>query len=733
MKKIILMTIALIMVSVVFALSSTVPNFVGKSNPFTLNLTTPKIVYLDIPFGQYINASLNFTVTGNLTGALHVYHFQGDCDDETGRNDCVNNGCVFKNMTYGQGIYCNQSDAGDFINYTFKNISEAFTMFAFIRGAGPGLSILDNRVGGNSNFLQVYTDGAAQAQVSYGIGDTFIGNFGNIDYATTDSLYTFTYDAADSYNFTIYRNDTQVASKFSAFPVPSLWNDDRYFHGGTLGAGAWRDLFIDELYIFNKTFTEAEVKDFYDNFINYWVNIKYGNYDLTISKNVTEIDISTDIQTILNQSCSCPLCSVVNNKCRIGFNYSYFPGLSGLVTTEIINITYIYGVDDCSNYNFKIGNISYQDEFDFSPLTVDTITYNLNIAGPFSQVISGTFTNSVSDNFCSLTNITQQGVDLDVYGSLTLQKAGYTTRIYTNDISNAYVFKSEPLTELVFYLLNTGNTSQVTFNIKDILTLLSLDTVKVDMALLNNGTYSVVESRLSDIIGNVVFSYQTNKAYRFNFTKRGYSKLSFDVNPITSSEYDIFLIPTQQINASDNYARININYEPVAFYDNRTTIFNFTIFSVYDELNSYSYNLSYPGGFVTNSGSTASGEPLSSTFAINGASMFDRVKLQHTYNTDLAGTRTVTQYFNIIVQPLNTTLAGQTNKTYGLGLFERLLIVVMVSILIVGIGSLIGQPLPAMMIGLLLFGYWVFVGFIPLWSVLISIFVAIILISARSE
>ena len=61
------------------------------------------------------------------------------------------------------------------------------------------------------------------------------------------------------------------------------------------------------------------------------------------------------------------------------------------------------------------------------------------------------------------------------------------------------------------------------------------------------------------------------------------------------------------------------------------------------------------------------------------------------------------------------------DNTYGLGLFERVLIMTLVIIFLVGVASIMGQPLGGVVLSLFIMGVFITIGFIPFWIVALSL------------
>jgi hypothetical protein len=248
-----------------------------------------------------------------------------------------------------------------------------------------------------------------------------------------------------------------------------------------------------------------------------------------------------------------------------------------------------------------------------------------------------------------------------------------------------------------------------------------------------NGAYTSLETKYSDIAGHITFNYLPNNNYQFTCSKTGYTPYTFILNPITSATWDIFLTPEQTVTYANTFDRISINVNPQIYYSGNNQ-FNFTINSFFNELTSYSYTLTYPGGTTTNSGLNPSGEKLTSNINIVSPNSFDNVQLDITYTMPIFGTNKLTYYYpigNLTQNTLINPIGG--DPTYGLGLIERLLIVVFGAIIIAGLCFLAGSEILGMALQFIWSGYWCYVSFVPLWAFLPSMFVAIIILSSRTQ
>ena len=71
-------------------------------------------------------------------------------------------------------------------------------------------------------------------------------------------------------------------------------------------------------------------------------------------------------------------------------------------------------------------------------------------------------------------------------------------------------------------------------------------------------------------------------------------------------------------------------------------------------------------------------------------------------------------------------------SAFGLGIFERVLIATVIILFVMGIATIVGQPLGGFVLGLFVASYLVYVAFIPLWLILPSMFIGVIFMIWKS-
>lgn len=382
--------------------------------------------------------------------------------------------------------------------------------------------------------------------------------------------------------------------------------------------------------------------------------------------------------------------------------------------TEVTQTVNNLFIDNCSNSSFfKAGEVYFKN-LDGTPRITNSTLSITGEASYYNLAEVSNFSLCVYPNYINLSSTF----------SIQFSNAG-ATQYYTDTLG----FTNQSLTTIILYL--QSGTETTTFTIKDKDTYMALENVYASMLRLVGGSWTVVESKLSDLTGRAQFTYIEDVEYKFILSKNNYQTYTFNLNPILFTEYDVLLTKDAVINETPDYDRIALYYSPKIFYNDLTNNFTFTIVSPYNELIAYGYTLTYPGGTTTNSGSNSKGEQLYDEFIITGATPSDRLRLDYYYNIPTSGLRSYTYYYSIQIG--NNTMIANRTATYGLGLLERVLIAVFIAIMVVGIATLIGQPIAGLGLGLIMLGYLSYIGFLPVWTILLPIIIGLIILGSRPE
>lgn len=332
---------------------------------------------------------------------------------------------------------------------------------------------------------------------------------------------------------------------------------------------------------------------------------------------------------------------------------------------------------------------------------------------------------SQSDYVTNNGSLYLDGLDPNEY-QLLFNSSGYSPRTYTITVGNG---SSQQLTA---YLASSYSTTIFTITDQD--TGEVLENVLSTMYRFINNSWEPVESKYTDITGKVQFSYLPNVNYKFYLSKSNYQDYIFYLNPILFSTYSVGMSKSSTIDQEQDFDKISVIYAPTSFNYGNVTDFNWIVSSPSGELINYGFTLIYPGGSSSVGGSNAIGEQLTTSINITSGNIFSQVQLNYYYETTTTGVRNFTYYFPISF-PAGTsgyTFISNRNQTYGLGIFERVLVVTLIIILVMGIAALVGQPIPGLALSLLVFGFVVYIGFIPLWLILIPCLFGVIFLIWKS-
>jgi hypothetical protein len=380
----------------------------------------------------------------------------------------------------------------------------------------------------------------------------------------------------------------------------------------------------------------------------------------------------------------------------------------------IFNLSY-FGVDNCSNAvsNTTTLNVSFLDIVTGNPVKINgsiqatgQANYQKNLLDIYSYKLC------IYPDYANLSEL------------LTIQYAPFG--ILSSYSSNTYL---NNITQYLNFYTQSSATSSVIFTIKDKNLGSLLENVQLVMQRLIGGVWTTVEQRYSDNTGRVQFYYEPNVQYQVLISKTGYISQTLTYNPILFSSYDIALIKTTLIDNVPDFNGITYSYSPKIFLNGSNT-FNFSIQTPYNILNKYGYILQWCNNATSSEGTSIGGSILSSTYSINCTSP-SYLYVHYWYNTDESGTRNFTDKYNIIFPYGNYTWMSLKDKDYGLGLLERIVILTFISIIIVGIASMAGQAYAGLFLAICVYGFFTYVGFIPIWFCLIMVIPALLLIAGK--
>jgi hypothetical protein len=371
----------------------------------------------------------------------------------------------------------------------------------------------------------------------------------------------------------------------------------------------------------------------------------------------------------------------------------------------------------------------------FSLYDTNSITftvYDENSAAHTTKNITATFTS---------TNGSFMAYSKSAVENYTVYKSNITPQTYTV-LFTASTY--EPRTYMIIvgerstqtmnvYLTNTTSNTIFTVSDKDSNEILS--DVACTMYKSIGESWQPVESKFSDITGKAQFTYVTYTNYKFLMTKNGYDNKIFYLNPILYTSYDVKLTRQSIINYSQDFDTLSIIYSPDELFNGTENTFSVLFNAPYGNLISYGATLTYPGGSNSSSDTNAQGSQLTMKVTPRATSAEQTAVLNYFYYTTTAGNRSFRT--TIPIRPSTNSSSDMTfmsnrDKTYGLGIFERLLITTLIVLFVCGIATLVGQPIPGFALALFMFGYIYYIGFVPLWVILPSMFVGFLILAWKS-
>lgn len=390
----------------------------------------------------------------------------------------------------------------------------------------------------------------------------------------------------------------------------------------------------------------------------------------------------------------------------------------------------------------------------------DTLNLSINAAG-FALATQSHTTNNSATQYLNISLYGSNSVTVYIYDeetsnpiteniTIAITATGYSLTtsssagtFYIEDLeAKAYTFQFSSANYTVkSYIVTVTNKSTQTLNaylsrsvqntiftITDYNTGLTIEGASLVVERLFNGTYTVVDNKLSDITGRVQIIYLPNTLYRFTASKTNYSSKVFTLNPVLFSTYTVSLQKSQSSTNNQDYADVGVTYYPRTFFNNQNNTFTFTITSPLGKLEADTLNLSWPGGFNHSSSVNAYGVSRTVNVNISGASFGSHVNLSFSYQ---AGG--ILRNFSFPLEIIGYTGANQTivsikGHDYGLGKFEKVLLTMFAVVIMAGFAYLAIGIQGALFIGLLVEGVSVYLGFLDLWAFLISALVGLVLI-----
>jgi len=476
-------------------------------------------------------------------------------------------------------------------------------------------------------------------------------------------------------------------------------------------------------------------------FYNTTGNVIYTNisnnasflYDISLtgeyafSESLTDHNLSANSTLKLDKYTEFSAYEYITDNPIINFTVS----MAGYTYTTTNGVAYLPANNSLVSFNSDIhaqtnATVSKQQYYNFTGYTENSVQVYIYDQDTGSIINDTTISilfsgNSSEDNYTTTNGTLYVDGLLDGQYSVKASGSNYTQGTYLITVA------SDSFQTLNIYL--SIETSQVLFTIKDFDDEAVLIDASIVMARFIDGGWSTVNSKLSDITGRVQFEYVENIKYRFTVSKDDYENNIFYLDPILFSNYNVLLTKDTALPSDSDYLSIVIEDSGTEFYANQTNNYTWLINSPDGSLEFY--NLSITADSVYGfSGISATGESFSTSFDINTSST---VVISYCYDITLGNIRCFKDTYRVIGSYDDSSFIAQKDNTFGLGLFERVLIASLFALFIAGVLGSVGGALAGAGVGMLVLGFFVLTAFIPLWAVLPSIFVTVIIIAGRSD
>lgn len=345
--------------------------------------------------------------------------------------------------------------------------------------------------------------------------------------------------------------------------------------------------------------------------------------------------------------------------------------------------------------------------YDESNLNLITLPTNITFISNFSSMMYNTTT-----GYLFVSNITPGFYEVKAKAPTYAQRSYHiTVTDRSTQNLNIYLTQSELSLLLTYIDTETGEL---------------IDGCGVVVSKLVNGSWNTIASGITDITGRVQFSVSTNTNYRFSSSCNGYEDKTFNLNPIIFTSYTIKLTKTQSLKDLNS---VNVYVYNTTFTNNGTNSFIWQISAPLGNLESYGYTLTTPCKNITSfNGFNAYGDIDYLSFNLTCASVLDPLILRFNYTIVNGDTETFTYTYPIKGFVQTNAFTDNQQEHYGMGLFERILITVLITLLFAGLVAKFSNIVAGLVAGLLILSYLSYIGFVEWWVIAPTLLVGVILL-----
>lgn len=464
----------------------------------------------------------------------------------------------------------------------------------------------------------------------------------------------------------------------------------------------------------------------------YSANLSLGTYYIKVIANdslgLSSFDIeSFNLTTNVLLNISAYNISTKINTFNASINGTMYSTTTGNITVDLVKGIYNVIVDSlnlASNTTLTIVE------------TIPVTQYNFTLY-PDAMIIFTTYSEVDGTLITTPTNITI----VNAYYSFNLTTSSGTVKLNNLPVGTYTVNFNNPVYSPTQYVVTMNddsyirlnaylkNATAILFNYKDYGST-PIEGVSLNIYRYVGGSLTLVGSYLSDVTGKVQFYALSNTFYAFNSSKSGYQPYYFTLNPVLFTSYDI---PLSSITSGSATPTGYINYNPSTFYENQLVNFGVLFSSPYNSFVSYQYTFTYPGGSISHSGTTNSGEFFNDTFRLNDTSSHIAT-LTYSWLLSNGATQSNTVNFIVVAPWMNKTMVNMGDRDYGMLIGDKVFLLTLLLIVLMGASYLAVGMVGALLFGGILILIMTFNGFIPVTATPLYYvfgFVAIIIIAFR--
>jgi hypothetical protein len=469
-----------------------------------------------------------------------------------------------------------------------------------------------------------------------------------------------------------------------------------------------------------------------------------GSYNINILAN--SFNQTNQVTYLINQS----FINVSVQNTTLLFNYSY-------INTSAYDVNYLNLINTSTNYlnsSTSFYSVNQQTTTGYSYFLVDqgiyslypdatgyaipsittfststnvqkNVTFNLyptNSVQIFffnqstSQLMSGfnytvKFTNSTSS--LVYTNITSQSIN-------NLTVSNLTPNTYTVTVENAALTRATNVititnrsTQILNIYLSPLSANNVVFTLSNDINLKPIEGVTATVSTVLGNTSTVINSFLSDSAGNFQFNYVTDLYYTISLSKAGYSSKQISFTPIIFTSYQVYM--TQVTNGTQytgEFADVSVVVRPSQLIANTTNAVTVTIGSPTGSLTTYNATAYGDFGTFTASGSNAVGGVLTLNVPVFNATALNKEYISYTYNVANGSSFTNTVVLSVDLSSIIGTSGTNTADNWGLSIWDRIIIMVFVTLVFTGLGRLFGGYAGSVVAAFFCITAFTYVGFL---------------------